>query len=303
MVKNNNNQENNNKINDYKKKLAELEASKLDASTNYKSATEFMAPIIKDDDILLDDKTSILKDVCQKFLLNEEQQKQLGGLCKQMYSQTQQSKDEYMKKLLSEISYNTDSISEISPCMDYTEEHGLNYMAMMKNKDNKKVKCFVSSKKDCYKYEDCEENGIYLKHKNNQSKFYIQAFLNYATGKDDVSAGGIFDVLKDVIKKYIIFPFESLYDVVSIWIMHTYVYCLFRYVPYIWLNAQKGSGKTTVLEVIMEFAFNGDTNLNSTPASLFRTIENNGSALFLDEFEDMTRRRQKHNIRNFKGWI
>lgn len=283
--------ENNNNIQSYKKELEGLEVSKLDASANYKKAEAFMAKVVKDKDILPDDKTNILEEVYKKFLLNEDQKLKLNGICKQMYSQTQQGKDEYMNNLLNEMSYNTEPINEIVPYMDYTEEHGLNYMANMRSKNNKKVKCFVSSKKECYKYEDCEENGIYLKHKNNQSKFDIQSFLEYRNGKDIVTAGGMFDILKNILKRFIIFPVETLYDVVPLWIMHTYVYCLFRYVPYIWLNAEKGSGKTTVLEIVMEYSFNGDTNLNSTPASTFRTIENNGSTLFLDEFEDMTRRR------------
>lgn len=293
----------NNNLNEYKKELEKLEVSNVDISSNYKKAEEFMAKVTKDENILSDDKNNILKEVYEKFLLNEEQKQKLGTVCRQIFLRTQQGKDNYINNLISEMSYNTKPITEITPYMDYTEEFGLNYMAIMRNKNNKKVKCFVSSKKDCYKYEDCEENGIYLKHKNNESKFDIQEFLNYKNGKDTVTAGGIFEVLKRILKKYIVFPMDCLYDVISLWIMHTYVYCLFRYVPYVWLNAEKGSGKTTVLEILMEYAFNGDTNLNSTSASVFRTIENNGSTLFLDEFENMTRRRKKCNIGNLKRWF
>lgn len=281
----------NNKIEEYKKELEKLEVSKVDTSSNYKQAEEFMLKLINDEDIPKEEKTNLLKEVHQKFLLDNEQINQLGMVCKQQFDKTQQGKDEYVKGLLEEMSDNTDYIYELVPYMDYTEEHGLNYMAMMRTKDNKKVKCFVSSKKECYRYEDCEDKGIYLQHTKNTSKFELNTFLKYLKNEDNVTAGRIFNKLKYILKKYIIFPVESLYDIVPLWIMHTYVYCLFRYVPYIWLNADKGSGKSTVLELIMEYSFNGDTNLNSTPATLFRIIENNGCTLFLDEFEDMTRRR------------
>jgi len=278
----------NNKVEEYRKELKELEVSKLDTSNNYKQAEEFMLKIVNDEEVTIDDKTIILKEVYEKFSLNEEQKLQLNMICKEQFDRTQQGKDAYINNLIEEMSDNTGDICELVPYMGFTEEHGLNYMAIMRTKNNKKVKCFVSSKKECYKYDDCEDKGIYLKHTNNSSKFMLSSFMDYIKNADNVTAGNIFNELKAVLQKYIIFPVKSLYDIVSLWIMHTYVYCLFRYVPYIWLNAEAGSGKSTVIDVVKEYSFNGLLNVGSTPAVVYRTIENNGSTLFLDEFENMT---------------
>ena len=280
--------EKNNKIEEYIKELKGLEVSKVDTSSNYKQAEKFMLKVVDDEKVSTDDKKIILKEVHQNFLLNKEQEQQLNIVCKQQFEKAQQYKDEYINNLLKEMSDNTHSIYELVPYMDFTEEHGLNYMAIMRTKDNKKVKCFVSSKKECYKYDDCEDKGIYLKHTNNTSKFMLSSFIDYIKNKDNVTAGNIFNELKTILQKYIIFPEKNLYDIISLWIMHTYVYCLFRYVPYIWLNAEAGSGKSTVIDIVKEFAFNGLLNVGSTPAVVYRTIENNGSTLFLDEFENMT---------------
>lgn len=133
-----------------------------------------------------------------------------------------------------------------------------------------------------------KKNGITLKHQKNSSKFSLKSYLDFYKGNDNVSAGSIFNTLVQQLRKYLIFPFNELYDIIALWIMHTYVYCLFRYVPYIWLNAEAGSGKSTVLDVIVEYAFNSRTNVGSTPASTFRLIDQHGSVLAIDEFEGMT---------------
>ena len=180
------------------------------------------------------------------------------------------------------------TITPIIPSMDYTKEYGLSYMALKKDKSGKFEQYFVSSKKEICEYKDCEKVGIYLKHQNNSSAFSMKAYLRFYNGEDNITAGNVFKALKQQLQKYIIFPYTELYDIVSLWIMHTYIYCIFRYVPYIWLNAEAGSGKSNVIDIVMSFSFNGDTNVGGTPAIVYRTIDNNGSTLFLDEFEDMT---------------
>lgn len=130
--------------------------------------------------------------------------------------------------------------------------------------------------------------GIHLKHKKNTSKFSLKSYIDYRQGKLNVKASEILQELKQQLHKYIIFPYDELYDIVALWIMHTYVYCIFRYVPYIWLNAEAGSGKSTTMDVILEFSFNGSSNVGSTAPSIFRKINNNGATLGLDEFENMT---------------
>lgn len=271
----------------YEEDISKLEVSKVDTSSNYKQAEQFMLKVIQDEKVPKEIKIEIGKKVTEHLLLTDEQKSKLSNWCKEEYSKTKQSNDEYIDNLLSTISDDDNYIYELVPYMDYTEKHGLSYMAIAKIKGAGYEKYFVSSKKDLVPYKNCEQVSIFLKHTKNKSSFGLKSYIQFFKGNDNVKAVKVFKTIKQQLKKYIIFPHNSLYDIVALWIMHTYVYCIFRYVPYIWLNADAGSGKSTVMDIIIQYAFNGLSNVGSTPAVIFRTIENNGSTLALDEFENM----------------
>lgn len=270
------------------KEIEELEASKLDASSNYNKAEEFILKVAKDEQISAEEKAKLLDKVYKQLLLTDEQKLMLNDVYIAEYSKTKQFKDTYITNIMEGMADDDDTIYQLVPYMDYSKEYGLSYMALKKDKSGKFEQYFVSSKKEICAYKDCEKVGIYLKHQNNSSAFSLRAYMRFYNEEDNVTAGNVFKTLKQQLQKYIIFPHTELYDIVSLWIMHTYIYCIFRYVPYIWLNAEAGSGKSNVIDVVMSFSFNGDTNIGGTPAIVYRTIDNNGSTLFLDEFEDMT---------------
>ena len=272
----------------YNKEIEELEASKVDASSNYQKAEEFMLKVVKDEQISTEEKAKLLDKVYKQLLLTDEQKLMLNDVYIAEYSKTKQFKDEYIKNLMENMADDDDTIYQLIPYMDYTKEYGLSYMALKKDKSGKFEQYFVSSKKEICAYKDCDKSGIYLRHQNNSSNFSMRAYMRFYKGEDNVTAGNVFKTLKQQLQKYIIFPHTELYDIVPLWIMHTYIYCIFRYVPYIWLNAEAGSGKSNVMDLVMVISFNGDTNVGGTPAIVYRTIDNNGSTLFLDEFENMT---------------
>lgn len=144
-------------IEHYQKEISKLEVSKLDASSNYQKAEIFMLDVIKNEDVSKEDKIEIGKQVTEKLLLSDEQKDELSQMCKIEYSKTKQGTDEYFKNLLDDMADDSEFICDIVPCMDYTKEHGLNYMAIKRNKKGKTEKYFVSSKKDTIPYEKCEE--------------------------------------------------------------------------------------------------------------------------------------------------
>ena len=168
-----------NQANLYREELEKLEVSKLDTSSNYKNAEEFMLKVIRDEQVPKDSKTEIGKQVSEHLLLTDEQKLKLSSICKEEYSKTQQSNDEFIEKLLSDIAEDSDYIYELVPYMDYTQKHGLSYMAIAKIKGAGYEKYFVSSKKDLVPYKDCEQVGIYLKHKKNKSSFSVKAFIEF----------------------------------------------------------------------------------------------------------------------------
>ncbi len=74
-------------------------------------------------------------------------------------------------------------------------------------------------------------------------------------------------------------PFLALYT------MSTYVFQVYRAFPYIHLTGERGSGKTTVLDVLKPLVFNGLQIVNPTQAVLFRMVENSSPTLLIDEAE------------------
>ena len=113
----------------------------------------------------------------------------------------------------------------------------------------------------------------------------IELFLSGKT----VDPTDLFLDIRSYINRFVYFMNKRHLDLFAVWIMGTYVFPIFRHYPYLWLNAEKGSGKTTTLEVISPICFNGQILVCPTPAVLFREVSANRVTLLIDEFEQMTK--------------
>jgi hypothetical protein len=91
--------------------------------------------------------------------------------------------------------------------------------------------------------------------------------------------------IRNYVARYVVFPFPEYLTLIAVWIMGTYVFKVFRYFPYLWINAEKGSGKSHLLEVICPLVFHGEVITDPTEAVIFRDISNNLTALLIDEVE------------------
>ena len=101
-----------------------------------------------------------------------------------------------------------------------------------------------------------------------------------------VSPSELYDRIRNYIRRYVFFSEPSAYDLLSSWVMGTYVFRIFRYYPYIHLQAEKDSGKTILMDVLERICFNGEDEVNPTGATIFRQVEANSPTLFFDEVED-----------------
>lgn len=90
---------------------------------------------------------------------------------------------------------------------------------------------------------------------------------------------------KSLLKTYVYFDVEVFYDFISLWIIGTYMFRCFRSYPYLHIQGEKQSGKTTLLDVITPICFNALSGNNFSMASFFRLIEQNCPTLLIDEFE------------------
>jgi hypothetical protein len=111
-----------------------------------------------------------------------------------------------------------------------------------------------------------------------------------------------YDKLKLIISKYMDMSDEDK-EIVVLWTLSSFFQKSFNSFPYIFLNAQKSSGKTRLLKLLAHLT-NGIYTVNITEAVLFRKQE----PIFIDEIEDITRKekaglRELLNVAYKKGGV
>lgn len=163
--------------------------------------------------------------LANKFQLTDDEVKILMEVLNEA-----EKKEKLYEKLL-----NTPNFITINPSQDYSEEQGMNYTFFSGN-----TKYIVTSKKEIYSFEECEDNGIKLTNIGaSTSKLNPKIVVKYVRDGMSVKASNIFLEIIEIFKKYIFFEIQSLYSVLAMWIIHTYLYKLFLYVPYLWLNRRQ----------------------------------------------------------------
>lgn len=132
-----------------------------------------------------------------------------------------------------------------------------------------------------------KELGISLSNtqvgKSNFSITGINRFLN----NDQVEFLDVVSRIEYLLERFIFLRNKNFYTYIALWIVGTYFYRIFRYYPYIHVNAEKGSGKTTLMDIMRLLAFNAEMVNTISGAGIFRLIEATGATLFIDEFENM----------------
>ncbi len=105
----------------------------------------------------------------------------------------------------------------------------------------------------------------------------------------------IFSLISNYIKKHIYFSDMEIYDLIAVWIMGTYIFRAFRYYPYLHLNAEKGSGKTLLMELMFPISFNGMLMSQPVASTVLKLIEQNSASLYIDEAEGLSQRQASGN--------
>lgn len=103
----------------------------------------------------------------------------------------------------------------------------------------------------------------------------------------------LFQEIKDAIQYCIDLP-EYDTSLIALYIMGTWVYEVFSAFPYLSIQAQFGSGKTSLLLVIKGMCCNGLLWVNSSASVMFRTIDCGHVTLLMDENEAL---KEKDNPR------
>lgn len=222
----------------------------------------------------------------EHFRLHSESVKLLVKFHKEVHSEylkaqeQNQPKGNYQEEILKELQEAPQYV-EINPAQDFVERR------MMFTFYGGDTPYLVTSSRKIIKFDDLEQYRIKVRNNNlPMSKLNPQIAVDYVKGKE-VDMRECLDKIVAHIKQYVILQDVKLYTYLALWIIGTYMYRTFRYYPYLWINADKGSGKSRVMEVICPLAFNGQMSTNQTQATVFRSVDADGSTLFIDEFEKM----------------
>jgi hypothetical protein len=108
-----------------------------------------------------------------------------------------------------------------------------------------------------------------------------------ATGWDFLGFRSVLTLIRDELEHYVDFLEPAHATLVACWIMATYFYPLFPAFPRLAIHGERGSGKSKLLGLIADMAFNGLLRIAPTPANLFRLIEPLRPTLCLDEMEGL----------------
>ncbi len=151
------------------------------------------------------------------------------------------------------------------------------------------VDMLVTSKGEMFPFADTVNRNIDLMQKElSVTRLRHETVINFFTNGDTIVPEDIFISIREYIRKHIFFPDPETYDLVTIWVMGTYIYRGFRYYPYLHLNAEKGSGKTLLMELMMPLSFNGVLMSQPVASTVLKLISQSGATLFIDEAEGLS---------------
>ncbi|HBX66819.1 MAG TPA: hypothetical protein DEG32_11955 [Balneolaceae bacterium] len=120
-------------------------------------------------------------------------------------------------------------------------------------------------------------------------------YLEKIRNNDYLSPPVLYTQIRSFLKQFIYFRKDAYYDILTTWIICSYFYRIFNAYPYIHLAGEKGTGKTTVLDIVSKLAFNGFFLTKATPSTLIEQAHVHGSTLCVDEFEDYSSSRKSHD--------
>lgn len=271
----------------YKKEIENLEVSD-EINNNINTAKNYMQSLIQNNkDLLKDDIINIMKEISEHFSFDKNSKQEFIEYCKNSYEiiEKQRQEENYQMEILKRAE-TSNIVDKIFPAIDYRENFGMIYGIKDFDEKGNEITYVGMANKKIYELNKIRNFGIIPTHEENiDSKFSLKAFAEYVNGKT-VKANALYSSIKQLFQKYVVVS-DEFFDVVVSYIMMTYIYVLFQVIPYLWINGEKGTGKSTIMKIMSKLCFNPMFCSNVNPANIFRQIDNDGSTIILDEFEKM----------------
>ena len=279
--------EKNNTLIQYKKEIEKLEVSD-EINNNLNIAKNYTQSLIQNNkDLLKDDIINIMKEISEHFSFDKNSKQEFIEYCKNSYEiiEKQRQEENYQMEILKRAE-TSNIVDKIFPAIDYRENLGMIYGIKDFDEIGNEITYVGIANKKIYEINKIRNFSIIPTHEENiDSNFCLKAFAEYVNGKT-VKANVLYSSIKQLFKKYVVVS-DEFFDVIVSYIMMTYIYILFQVIPYLWINGEKGTGKSTIMKIMSKLCFNPMFCSNVNPANIFRQIDNDGSTIILDEFEKM----------------
>jgi hypothetical protein len=129
-----------------------------------------------------------------------------------------------------------------------------------------------------------------------ESKLTKECINRFRNG-EIVSDHDLVSRLTDFFSSYVFFKNERILIFLSVWVMGTYLFRLFRCYGYIWINSSTiRCGKSHLLDLLSRVSFNSTKRLvNPSEASIFRRVAFNRCTLVIDEVEKLSSKDKDKN--------
>ena len=174
------------------------------------------------------------------------------------------------------------SMRPIHPAQDYDGD--MYYGGCIQGQDK-----LVTSGGEFFPLAGAQSRGILLlQNQLSISQLRQQTVIEFITGVNNKAPDVVFAAIREYIHRHIYFTEPETYDLVAVWIMGTYIFRAFRYYPYLHLNAEKGSGKTLLMELMAPVSFNGMLLAQPAASTVIKLIDQNSATLFIDEAEGLS---------------
>lgn len=120
--------------------------------------------------------------------------------------------------------------------------------------------------------------------------YWAEKFIAAEVPQEELDPGYLIKRVEKYVEKFYFFADKRCYKVIALYIVMTYFYECFSSIPYLYLNGEKGSGKSTLGSIIAAFSFNAKMSISISSSALFRTVAIEGGTFVIDELENMTSR-------------
>lgn len=263
-------------------------ATSNDVAVSLEQAKSFIQSVISSEEFTEKEIVEFVKKVLKHFNLEDKSKDDFVKFSQDLTNVYKKNREE--KAYQNDILKNGTSrikVDRIFPAIDYRESLGMIY-AIRGYDDIGKAKTYIGTGKGkIYEINRAKEFGLIPTHEEEiDTRLNINTYADYIENGKTVKASLLFVRIKDFLKKFIV-VLEDFYYVLVSYILMTYIYVLFQVIPYLWLNGERGTGKSTIMKLLNKLCFNPLYCSNITPANIFRQIDNDGSTIILDEFEKM----------------